>query len=289
MKKSLKNYLTLIFLGIVWGSSFILMKKGLVAFDYMQVAALRLFIAFIALIPFIKKAIREVKKEHYFPLLIMAFFGNGLPAFLFAKAQTELDSSVIGILNSLVPLFTLLLALFFFKSKSTKTNVLGIIIGLFGAIILIYSTINDNLKINNYIFFVIIATLMYAASINVIKKYLYNLDALSAAALSFLIIGPLSAIYIFNSTFDQIVFKNDVIEALMYIVILAIVCTALAVVVFNRLITNTNAIFASSVTYLIPITAIFWGFYDGENIMGIHFVSIIIILSGVYLVNKKSN
>jgi drug/metabolite transporter (DMT)-like permease len=289
MEKSFKNYITLILLAVVWGSSFILMKRGLVAYDYMQVATLRLFIAFLSLTPFMLKAIKVVQRKHLLAIVAMALFGNGIPAFLFTKAQTELDSSVIGILNSLVPLFTLLLGVYFFKTKPTKTNIAGIIIGLFGAVVLIYSTMREGIEINNYIFLVISATVMYAISINVIKKYLYDLDALSITALAFLLIGPLSAIYIFNTDFLEIATTtNQGVISLGYIALLAVVCTSSAVVIFNKLISQSTAIFASSVTYLIPVVAIFWGVFDGEKVALIHLLSVVIILSGVYLVNKKS-
>ena len=289
MEKSFKNYIILILLAVVWGSSFILMKRGLVAYDYIQVAALRLFIAFLSLTPFMLKAIKVVQRKHLLAIVAMALFGNGMPAFLFTKAQTELDSSVIGILNSLVPLFTLLLGVYFFKTKPTKTNIAGIIIGLCGALILIYSTMGEGIEINNYVFLVISATVMYAISINVIKKYLHDLDALSITALAFLLIGPLSAIYIFNTDFLEIATTtNQGVISLGYIALLAVVCTSSAVVIFNKLIRQSTAIFASSVTYLIPVVAIFWGIVDGEKVALIHLLSVVIILSGVYLVNKKS-
>jgi len=288
MEKLIKNYAVLILLAIIWGSSFILMKRGLDVYSYTQVAALRLFIAFLSLTPFLLRAVKLVQKKHIIPIVVMALFGNGIPAFLFTKAQTQLDSSLVGILNSLVPLFTLLLGVYFFRTKPTKTNIAGIIIGLFGAVFLTYSTMGGGVEINDYVFLVILATVMYAISINVIKKYLQDLDALSISSLAFLVIGPFSAIYIFNTDFISLTSTNKGFEALLYIVLLAVVGTSLAVVIFNQLISRSSAIFASSVTYLIPIVAIFWGIFDGEKVTLIHLLSVVIILSGVYLVNKKS-
>ena len=288
MKKSIKNYITLFFLATIWGSSFILMKKGLLVFSDTQVAALRLFIAFLSLTPFLFQAFKKVNKKHILPIFIMAFFGNGIPAFLFTKAQTELDSSLVGILNSLVPLFTLLLGVYFFKSKPSKINILGVLLGLCGAVFLALFVAGNGIEINNYVLLVVLATVMYAISINVIKKYLQNIDALSVTALAFVIIGPLSALYIFSTDFLTLVQTEEGIEALLYITLLAIVGTSAAVVIFNKLIIRSSAIFASSVTYLIPIIAILWGVFDGENITMHHILAVIIILSGVYLVNKKS-
>ncbi|MDB0026996.1 DMT family transporter [Flavobacteriales bacterium] len=289
MDKSLKNYLTLLFLAIIWGSSFILMKRGLEVFNFMQVASLRIVIAFLSLIPFLPKAFRNVKKKHLLPIIIMAILGNGLPAFLFTKAQTHLDSSFVGILNAIVPLFTLILGVYFFKSKTTKANIIGIVLGLFGAVLLTVNSLSDGVEMNFYVCLVVLATVFYAISINVIKKYLSDLNASSITALAFLIIGPLSSVYLFSTDFTAVLVSNENgMMALVYIALLSVLGTSMAVIIFNKLISRSSAIFASSVTYLIPIVAILWGFFDGEIITPYHLFGMLIILSGVYLVNKKS-
>ena len=287
MKTEIRNYLILFFLAIVWGSSFILMKRGLEVFTYTQVATLRLFIAFLSLLPFIVRAFKKVAKKHWPAIIITAFLGNGLPAFLFTKAQTHLESSFVGILNSLTPLFTLLFGIYFFKSKPSKINIIGIIVGLSGAVILFSYDIGDVISFNYYTLFVIFATLCYAISVNVIRKNLRDLDAISISALAFLFLGPASGIYIFNSDFMPLLFSESGIKALIYITILAVVGTSFAVVIFNKLIKDSSAIFAASVTYLIPLLAIFWGLIDGENILFSHLLGTTIILCGVYLVNKR--
>ncbi len=287
MEKVIRNYLILFFLSLVWGSSFILMKKALYSFSYDKVAALRIFIAFISLTPFIYKAIKHVKKKHFIPLIFVGFFGNGFPAFLFAKAQTHLDSSIVGILNSLVPLFTLLFGVCFFSKKLNKINFIGILLGLFGAIFIICFTSNQEIFINKYMVLVVVATIMYAISINIIDTYLLDLNPLYITTLSFLIIVPFSLIYIDFSDVFLISSSEKGVISLLYISVLAVFGTSLAVVIFNQLVKNSNAIFASSVTYLIPIISIFWGIVDGEKIYFTHLIMVIVILSGIYLVNKK--
>ena len=287
MKTEFRNYLLLLFLAIVWGSSFILMKRGLEVFTYTQVATLRLFIAFLSLLPFIVRAFKKVAKKHWPAIIITAFLGNGIPAFLFTKAQTHLESSFVGILNSLTPLFTLLFGIYFFKSKPRKINIIGIIVGLSGAVILFSYDIGDVILFNYYTLFVIFATLCYAISVNVIRKYLRDLDAISISVLAFLFLGPASGIYFFSSDFMPLLFSESGIKALIYITILAVVGTSFAVVIFNKLIKDSSAIFAASVTYLIPLLAIFWGLIDGENILFSHLLGTTIILCGVYLVNKR--
>ena len=288
MERSVRNYLTLVFLALIWGSSFILMKRGLEVFDYMQVATLRIVIAFISLLPFLPKAIKVVEQKHYIPIVISALLGNGIPAFLFAKAQTELDSALVGTLNALVPLFTLVLGVYFFSTRPSKSNILGIFIGLLGALFLAFSTLHEEIAFNAYIFLIVLATVCYAISINVIKKYLHDLNASSIAALAFLVIGPVSTIYLFNNGFIyQLKTHPDAYNALGYITLLSVFGTSMAAVIFNSLLNRSSAIFVSSITYLIPIVAIFWGIFDGEIITLSHTLGFVVILSSVYLVNKK--
>ena len=282
------RYFYLIVLSLVWGSSFILMKKGLEVFSYEQVAALRLFITSIVLIPFVFSALKKIKKKHYVPILVAALFGSGIPAFLFTLAQTYLDSSFVGILNSLTPLFTFCIGIIIFNQKYHKINLLGIFIGLIGAIFLSLNNLNQSISINIYVYLVVFASLLYAISANVIKRYLYDLDSTDITSIVFLIVGPLSGVYIFSTDFIVLFDNNKAYESLAYITILAIICTALAGVMFYKLIKISSPTFATSVTYLIPIVALFWGFIDGEKLIGQYFVGVALIFSGLYLVNKKS-
>ena len=288
MAESVKNYFLIILLALFWGSSFILMKKGLEVFDFFQVASLRISIAFFSLIPFLLKAINLVKYKHFFPILIAAFCGTGIPAFLFSRAQEELDSSLVGILNSIVPLFTLILAFCFFRGKLLKTNFFGVIIGFFGVVLLAFRNQHQEIIFNQYVFMVIIATICYAISINVIKNYLNDLEASVIAAISFSVIGPIACFLLIRTDFFYIFQNNqNAYKALGYIIVLALFGTSFASIIFNKLLHRTSAIFVSSVTYLIPIVAILWGLYDGEVITINYVIGFITILSGVYLVSKN--
>lgn len=288
MNSVYKNYLTLAFLALIWGSSFVLMKRGLESYSYMQVAALRLFIAFLSLLPFLYSALKKLNKRHIVPLIIIGVLGNGIPAFLFTRAQTTLESSFVGILNSLTPIFTLVLGIYFFKSKPTKTNIVGIIIGFLGAFLLYVSEIPDFFTINIGVLLVVIACLFYGTSVNIIRKYLEDMNSLHISAIAFMFVGPFAGFYIFTTDFLSIttITTNGLIS-LGYITILAVVGTSFSVVVFNKLIKDTSAIFAASVTYLIPIVALFWGLLENEQIKNEHYIGICIIFCGVYLVNKK--
>ncbi len=282
-----KNYGLLLLLGIIWGSSFILIKKGIVVYTTKEVAMLRLGIAWLTLLPFTWKSIKSTPKKAWKPLAIVGLFGNGIPAFLFTEAQSELDSSLIGILNSLVPLFTFIIAIFVFRTKWKISNLLGILIGLTGAIWLIAGggLVMDQA---HYAWLIVIATLCYSISLNTIKAYLQEISSIQISSLAFIFVGPPCILgLVFSDFHSTLMSTKGSWQALAYITILAVLGTSIALVLFNKLVKNSTAIFASSVTYLIPIIAVFWGIIDGEQISINHFLGIGIIFIGIYLVNKK--
>ena len=285
------NWIILIALALTWGSSFILMKRGMDVYSSEEVAALRIFIAFLFLSPLIFKYVKKPLLKHWKGFLGMGVLGNLIPAFLFTKAETGISSSLTGMLNSLTPLFTLLLGVLLFKSKTKWINVVGILIGFVGAIGLLLVGKSEDMTNNLFFgFYVVLATVCYALSVNIIKKDLNEVNSIAATVWAMMFIGPFAGIYLFGFTdFTTKLSSNPMAYAsLGYIVILAVFGTALSVIIFNVLIRNTNALFASSVTYLIPIVALMWGILDGEYVQLLHFVWITIILLGVYLVNKKA-
>ncbi|MDB4533287.1 DMT family transporter [Vicingaceae bacterium] len=289
LNKTIWQWITLLFLAVIWGSSFILMKKGLIVYSHNVVAALRISLASIVLIPFAFKAFKKVESKDWKYLIFAGIIGNGIPAFLFTFAQTEVSSSLTGMLNSLVPIFSLILGVILFKSKPLKTQIIGIFIGLIGACGLIFSnglpTENSNFA---FTLLIVAATICYALSVNVIKTYLKEIKAIHITALSFISIGPFTIIYLFTTNFIEVTTTNaQSFNALIYIGILAILGTALAIIVFNMLIKTTTTVFATSVTYLIPIVAIFWGIFDGETMNISQVFSATITLIGIYFINKR--
>ena len=288
LKNKQWQYFILFVLAFIWGSSFILMKKGLESFSAGQVAALRLFLSFLFFIPFILRRIKKLNKKNFKDLLIVGFIGNGIPAIMFTTGQQELSSSLAGILNSLTPMFTLIIGLIFFKISTGWKNIVGLVIGLIGAGGLILNGtghfINGNLW---YSLFIVAATICYSISTNIIKEKLKGLDGLSIAALSFLIIGPWTGIYLLFTDIGEAFKDPDAMQNFWYIVYLSFFSSFLAVTIFNILIKYTSSIFATSVTYVIPIFAVMWGYFDGESVTYVQFIWLILILLGVKLVNKK--
>lgn len=288
ISKPVWQVVALIVLAFVWGSSFILMKRGLVAYSHNEVATLRMVIAFLCFLPFILSNIKKVDRKHWKHLVIVGLFGNGIPAFLFTKAETGLSSALTGMLNSLVPLFTIILGVLIYKVPTNKLKFIGVFIGLCGAAMLIGG---NGLDIGNsktsYSIYVIIATLCYAISLNSIKKYLQEVNAIVVSSFAFLFIGPPLLVYLFTTNFVDTTINNpQALTSLGYIIVLAVFGTALSLIIFNMLVKQTSALFASTVTYLIPIFAVMWGIIDGEVINTIQILGILVILVGIYFVNK---
>ena len=281
-----KAWLILAGLSIIWGSSFILIKRGLLVFPPEQDGAMRLGISADAFFPFLVSQVNRIDWRKLKYLLVVGVTGSGLPAFLFATAQTEISSSLAGILNSLTPLFTLLIWVLVFGSPFSGGKLMGMVLGLAGATSLILLSGSAGVEGNIwYGLLVVIATISYATSGNVVGKYLNKMDSLLIGAASFGIIGiPLMIYLLLGTNFLQIMQTDPgAWEALGYVSILALIGTFAASVVFFKLIQNTNPVFGSTVAYLIPIVALGWGITDGELVSFYHLIGMAPILSGVYL------
>ncbi|MBK8553774.1 MAG: DMT family transporter [Ignavibacteria bacterium] len=221
--------------------------------------------------------------------MITGIVGNLIPAILFAVAVSKLESSLAGILNALVPLFTFLMAVFFFKFKINTLQVTGMIIGLIGSLGLSLVNSKGGLgSMNIYALLIVVATICYALNLNLIKEYLSGMNSIVVTSLSMLTVGPLSLIYLFSGDFVEVMRNtNGSLEALGYLSLLGIFGTAIGLILYTRLVFSTNAVFASSVTYLIPIVAIFWGIIDNEKIFILHLAGMVMIFIGIYFVNKN--
>lgn len=285
-----KSIILLILLSLIWGTSFILMKRGLVVFSPGEVGAIRVAAAALFLLPVSISHLKYINETHYGRLLASGLMGIFFPAFLFPLAQTRLESSVTGIMNSLVPIFTLLIGVFFFAQPFRSRSLLGIIIGLIGTLIFVFAKSGGTIgNINVYALFVILACIFYAINLNFTKYKITDLKALTITSISIILISPLALIYLLVFTKFTVKISDDpgAWEALGYIVLLGIMSTSVATLLFNLLVKISTPIFTSSVTYIIPIVAVMWGLLDGENLIIGHIIGMIAVISGVYLANKK--
>ncbi|MFT4595385.1 MAG: drug/metabolite transporter (DMT)-like permease [Psychroserpens sp.] len=287
MGESLKSWLLLVLIGTIWGSSFILMKKGLVVFEDTQIAAMRMGLAWLVTLPFLLGRFKEVSKKEWLVLLSVGLLGNGLPAFLFATAQTKIDSSLAGMLNSLVPILTMVFGLLMFGLRTWLKQVIGLVIGFLGALLLIVMPGGID-GFQPAALLIVAASMCYAFNLNVVRKYLSKMPSMLITAGSFLWVGPFCLVYLFSTDFITRFDHEFAMQSFGAIVILAVVGTTIAVLMFNKLIQSGGAVFASMVTYIVPVVAILWGVLDGESISPWSVIGVAVILGGVYLVNKPS-
>ena len=285
-----KKWVYLIALSLIWGSSFILIKKSLIGLSPLQVGSLRIVFSSIMIFLIAFNKIKTIQKDKWKWIAVSAIIGTFLPAFLFAFAETQIDSAVAAILNSLVPMNTVLIGLAVFKISTTKTQSLGVIIGFIGTSVLIISGSELNPD-QNYLYsgLVIICSILYATNVNLIKKHLFDVNAVAIAAGQFFVIFVPSIIVLVYSGFFDLEFRNNdlLYDSLLYVLLLSFFGTAMAKILFNKLIQISSPVFASSVTYSMLIVSVLWGLLDCELFNINQAVATILIIIGVYLSNKK--
>lgn len=290
MKGNNIKWAYLVALSLIWGTSFILIKKSLLGLTAFQLGALRTIFTGVFLLLAGYRSLKTINKSQWKWIALSGFLGSFFPSFFFAIAETEIDSAVASILNSLVPLNTILLGFAVFKIASTKRQVLGVIIGFIGTAILILKGAELNPD-QNYLFagYVIASTIMYAANVNIIKRYLQEVKPLAIAAGNYaIIIIPAFLVLLFSNFFKAETVENpNFTSSIFYVVILSFFGTALAKVLFNKLVQISTPVFASSVTYLMPIVALIWGVLDGEGFSILQGLATVIILIGVFLSHKR--
>lgn len=285
--RQLRWYL-LIILSLIWGSSFILIKRGLEGLNPFQLGSLRIIFtaAFLLIIGF--RSLRKIPHTQWKFIALTALMGTFLPVYLFSLAQTQIHSSISAILNSLTPLSTLILGAAIFGLQFQRRQLLGVIVGLVGCALLIYNGAMNNPHQNYYYtLLVVAASVCYAANVNIIKKYLSGLSPLSITTGNFTVmLLPALAVLFFSGFFDIAALPATHL-AMIYVAILGILGTGIANIIFFRLIQISSPIFASSVTYLIPVVAFFWGLLDNESLSLTQALGAAIILVGVYFSARK--
>ena len=281
-KRKIRHWLALLILSLIWGTSYILMKKGLESFSPYQVGALRIVITFICLLPVALRHFHHLNKTNILSIIIIGLFGSVIPAFLFPLAETKISSSLAGMLNSLSPVFTLVFGITIYKRKAIGTQIAGVFLGLLGAAGLLYT---GSFTFNLYGLLVVLATILSGISSNEVSK-VKELNGIKITALSFFVTSPLAIIYLLFSDLSVPVHTENWVRNLSYIGILAVLGSAIALVIYYLLIRDTSPIFASSVTYFIPIVATLWGLADNEQFYSSMLISIIFIFAGVFIINR---
>lgn len=287
--KHLKWFLLLI-LALIWGSSFILIKRGLVGLTPYQLGSLRIIFATLFLLIIGYKSLATIPHGKWKYLALTAFVGTFMPVYLFSIAETEISSSITAVLNSLTPLGALIIGISAFGLQIQKRQVYGVIIGLIGSVLLIVNGAANNPEQNYwYTLLVVFAAFCYSLNINLINKYLSDVKPLAITAGNFVVLVIPALLILTFSGFFEVVQNANVQHAMIYIAVLGILGTGIANIIFFRLIQMSSPVFASSVTYMIPVVAFFWGILDNELFSPMQYVGALIVFIGVYLSAKKQS
>jgi drug/metabolite transporter (DMT)-like permease len=266
-----------------------LIKKGLVGLSSFQVASLRIIFAAIIILIYSYNSLVKIPKKSWKWILITAYTGTFFPVYLISYGQTEIESGLASIITTITPINTLIVGIIFFGLVYTKKQLLGLLIGLIGAILLIHEASEADINLNIYYsFFIYMTTVGYAASVNLIKNYLTDISPEALTAGIFISISPPALIVLFLSDFSSLNFEDtEVLNSIIFVFILGVFSSAIAQTLFNKFVKIASPLFAAAVTYTMPIIAIFWAILDGETLTIMQFFSTAIILTGVYMVNKK--
>ncbi len=283
------NWIIFIALSIIWGSSFIMMKEGLIGLSAVQVASIRIVSSGLVLLPISLRHIRKLSARQLFLVFLSGILGSLLPAYLFCEAETGLDSSTAGVLNSLTPVFVVVFGLFFFQTKIPSIKIIGMLVAFAGSVLLYF--VHPNISVGNNVlnmFLIVIATVFYGINVNLVQKYLLGIPSLHIAAIALgLCAIPAGAVLYFSGYFTDALQDHQYFLSTIYSCILGVLGTAVASVIFYMLIKRAGAVFASMVTYGIPVVAFAWGIIYGEQVGWKEAACMFIILIGVYLANKK--
>jgi drug/metabolite transporter (DMT)-like permease len=286
--QKLINWGLFVLLSLIWGSSFILMKVSKEHLNGYQIGAVRIFSAGLVFFPFALFHLFKIPKRKIPIVILSGLLGNLFPAFLFAVAiENRIDSSLAGILNSLTPLFVIVISMVAFKAVVPKRKLIGVLIGFVGLLLLSLSKGGISLTNAGYASLILVATIMYGLNVNVVTQYLKGIDPFHMATVSLAFMSLIAGVVLWQQDMISIALYDDGARvSILYAVLLGVVGSAIATLLFYMLIKQAGGLFASLVTYAIPIVAIFWGIVAKENVTLIQISCLAVILGGVYLTNK---
>jgi drug/metabolite transporter (DMT)-like permease len=289
MKPEKEKWILLVILSLIWGSSFILIKKSLEHFSPYQVGALRVLISGVLLSPIALLNRKKFPKDSLKWLIVAALAGNFIPMFLFPIAETKVSSSIAGIMNSMMPIFTIIVGALFWNTKTTFRQIIGILISFSGVVILMVSGDGKAEMPILYVGLLLFAAFLYAVSVTTVGAKLTHIPAkIMSSFVFFYVLALPSLISLFLSNFfSEFNFTKENFIGLGFVATLSIIGTGLAMILQYRLMSVSNPLFASTVTLLMPIVAVMWGVMDGESFTVLQMAGAFVILAGLIFLRKK--
>lgn len=287
-RNTIINWSLFLSLSLIWGSSFILMKEGLKALTAYQVAALRIGSGGLVLIPIAYRYLKEAPPGKIGYIILSGVLGSFFPAFLYCIAETKIDSSLAAFLNALTPISTIIIGVLFFRSRLPLQKIIGVLLGLFGMVILLFGDGSVHLGNLSFSSLVLVATICYSLNANIVNRHLRDVGSTKIAAISFAILLIPSVLILFVTGFFQLPFSEAATQrATVAGIVLGVGGTAIGTIIFYMLLKRAGIVFSSLVTYAIPFVALMWGIIAGENITIIQIAGLAVILMAVYITNRR--
>lgn len=271
---------------MVWGSSFILIAHILPCYSPIQYAFLRVILTGLCLSPWCIKYIKTVNREQLLWLFSLGAMGYFISYLFMGISQKHISSSLAGILSSLAPLFTFVLGIVFFKHEFKWKNIFGISLGLIGCLFVVLfrkanSTYHEE---SHYMYFMFVSVLSSAIALNISQSKLKGIPPLAISSISFGTAGVLAMIgFLFVTDWSMLAIHPKIWSCTASLLCLSILGTALASLVYFHIMKITNALYTSTVTYIIPIVAVLWGLTANEQISWNQIIGLGLIIGGIRL------
>lgn len=283
-----RDLIIFITLSFMWSLSFIFYRVGVPEFGSLAFASLRVILAGLTMLVFVllKKKNRQGIRENWKVLTLVGLFSAAIPFVLFSLSARSVNAGVLSVLNASVPMMSGFIASTFFKDRLSKKQILGLVIGVIGVIILMSESLfgGESATSGSGLWpmgYALLACVGYAIGANITRNYLDNVSPVAITAGS-LIIG--SVIMLPVALYEFPYRKSISLMAWVSVICIGVFSTAIALIFMNQLIKSIGPMRATSITLVIPIFAIILGYLLlGEALDTPAIIGSVVILFGTYL------
>ncbi len=274
-----RDLFNLVLLAAMWGASFLFMRISVPEFGAVPMMTFRVLLAGFMLLPlvFIKRR-QQVLKSNWKVISFVGLINSAIPFTLIAYSTLYVTAGFASVLNAATPIFASLVALIWLGQRLSRLAVIGLLVGVLGVVLLVWNKLDFS---QNQSVLAISAglggTLFYGIAANYSKQKLVGIDSLSIAA------GSLVGAGIFLLPFAFVYWPSSMpsTQAWINLTILSLACTAYAQLLYFKLIESAGATNATTVTFLIPMFGLLWGFLFLEEVFKVTtLIAAVIILLG---------
>lgn len=278
----MKNLLIILTIAFIWGFGFLLMKIAGVCFEPFTIGTGRVIISALTLgiYCYYKKTLWWPNKKDISPILVVTILGFCYPFAMQPLLVNLYGSGLVGMILAFMPLLTLIIGRVILKTKITIRQVIGITGGLFFTFLLFKASLNLNVSVFGF-FMILTVPIAYTFSNILIKRDFHHLNPVAFTATCALISGLITLPFAYaNFTFHH---TEHFLQSTVSIVVLGVLMSGVALALFYHVIQQSGPLLASLTNYIVPIFALFWGWFDGEETTPLQFIGILGIFVMIYI------